>query len=195
MSLAAVIVSEVSLPSFPGLESLPVAGNTALLAEPVAAVLAAHPDLAARLAVVAIDPGLADTEALTAAYNLPLAASANCVVISGRRDGQERIAACVVAADTRADVNNLAKRRLDVRKASFHPMDRAVAETGMEYGGITPIGLPDGWRLFVDERLLEQQNAIIGSGLRRSKILLPGAAFADLPGAEIVPGLGLQIQA
>ncbi|MEI2777639.1 MAG: YbaK/EbsC family protein [Tetrasphaera sp.] len=117
--------------------------------------------------MVAIDPGLADTEALTTAYDLPLAASANCVVISGRRDGQERVAACVVAADTRADVNNLAKRRLDVRKASFHPMDRAVAETGMEYGGITPIGLPDGWRLFVDERLLAQEQAIIGSGLRR----------------------------
>lgn len=189
--MTGVIVPSFPDLSFPGLVSLPVTERWDLVAPPVAALLAASPDLAARLAVVEIDPGLADTEAMTAAYDLPLPASANCVVISGRRDGVERVAACVVAADTRADVNNLAKRRLDVRKASFHPMDRAVSETGMEYGGITPIGLPDGWRLFVDERLLAQEKAIIGSGLRRSKILLPGAAFADIPGAEIVPGLGI----
>ncbi|MFN8097215.1 MAG: YbaK/EbsC family protein [Dermatophilaceae bacterium] len=181
----------MTLPAFPGLDSLPVEGHTHLVAPAVAAVLAAHPYLAARLAVVEIDPGSADTEAMTTAYDLPLPASANCVVISGRRDGVERIAACVVAADTRADVNNLAKRRLDVRKASFHPMDRAVAETGMEYGGITPIGLPPQWRLFVDARLLGQEKAIIGSGLRRSKLLLPGTAFADIPGVEIVPDLGI----
>ena len=75
---------------------------------------------------------------MTEAYDVPLTASANCVVIAGRRDGEERVAACVVRADTRADVNNLAKRTLDVRKASFLSMDRAVEESGMEYGGITP---------------------------------------------------------
>ena len=48
---------------------------------------------------------------------MPLEAGANCVVVAGKRDGQERVAACVVRADTRADVNNLVKRMLDVRKA------------------------------------------------------------------------------
>ena len=71
---------------------------------------------------------------------------ANCVVIAGSRAGEERIAACVVRADTRADVNNRVRRLLDVRKASFLSMDRAVEESGMEYGGITPLGLPEGWR-------------------------------------------------
>ena len=69
-------------------------------------------------------------------------------------------------------------------------MERAVAETGMEYGGITPVGLPAGWRIFVDAALTGQDVVVIGSGLRRSKLLIPGAAFADLPGAEIVDGLG-----
>ena len=81
---------------------------------------------------------------MTEAYDVPMAAGANCVVVVGRRGGEERVAACVVRADTRADVNNLVKRTLDVRKASFLSMDRAVEETGMEYGGITPVGLPDG---------------------------------------------------
>ena len=79
---------------------------------------------------------------------------------------------------------------LDVRKASFLSMDRAVAETGMEYGGITPFGLPDGWRVLVDEALLEQPVVVVGSGVRSSKLLLPGRALADLPDAEVVPGLG-----
>jgi hypothetical protein len=31
---------------------------------------------------------------------------------------------------------------------------------------------------------------VVGSGVRRSKLLLPGRVLADLPGAEVVPGLG-----
>ena len=94
-------------------------------------------------------------------------------------------AACLVRADTRADVNNVVKRALDVRKCSFHPMERAVEETGMEYGGITPLGLPAGWRLLVDDLVVDIAVAVIGSGVRRSKLLVPGALLADLPGAEV----------
>jgi prolyl-tRNA editing enzyme YbaK/EbsC (Cys-tRNA(Pro) deacylase) len=140
--------------------------------------------------VAEIDPELADTAAMTEAYDVPLTASANCVVVSGKRAGQERIAACVVRADTRADVNNLVKRLLDVRKASFHPMERAVEETAMEHGGITPLGLPADWRILVDAEVLDVEVAIIGSGVRRSKLVLPGALLAELPGAEVVEGLG-----
>jgi prolyl-tRNA editing enzyme YbaK/EbsC (Cys-tRNA(Pro) deacylase) len=99
------------------------------------------------------------------------------------------VAACLVRADTRADVNNVVKRTLDVRKASFLPMDQAVAESGMEYGGITPVGLPAGWRLLLDARVPEVEVAVIGSGVRRSKLLLPGHRLADLPGAEVLTDL------
>jgi prolyl-tRNA editing enzyme YbaK/EbsC (Cys-tRNA(Pro) deacylase) len=179
----------VPAPSIGSLESLPVTEHPELLAPSVAAALAgwAHADEAG---VVEIDPDVADTAAMSEAYGLPLTVGANCVVVAGRRGGDERVAACVVRADTRADVNNLVKRRLDVRKASFLPMDRAVAETGMEYGGITPLGLPDGWRVLVDEACGGIEVAVIGSGVRRSKILLPGRRLFDLPGAEVVEELG-----
>ncbi len=127
-----------------------------------------------QVAVVEIDPELADTAAMSEAYDVPISAGANCVIVAGRRDGQERIAACVVRADTRADINNRVKRLLDVRKASFLPMDRAVEESAMEYGGITPVGLPGDWRLLVDARVRDIDVAIIGSGVRRSKLLLSG---------------------
>ncbi len=182
----------MSLPRLGTLTSLPATEHPELVAPTVSAVLATWPH-ASEVAVVEIDPELADTAAMTEAYDLPLTASANCVVVAGRRDGEERVAACVVRADTRADVNSLVKRTLDVRKASFLSMDRAVEESGMEYGGITPIGLPARWRLLVDARVADIDVAIVGSGVRRSKLLLPGRLLADLPGAEVVDGLGAPI--
>ncbi len=184
----------MTLPGFDGLTSLPALERLDLVATPVAAALDGWPR-SAEVAVVEIDPDLADTAALTEAYALPLEASANCVLVAGSRGGEERIAACVVAADTRADVNTVVRKLLDVRKASFLPMDRAVVESGMEYGGITPIGLPAAWRVLVDAAVLTVPAAMIGSGLRRSKIILPGNALADLPGAEVVEGLGRPVPA
>lgn len=175
--------------SIGGLVGVPVRERTDLLADPVATALAAW-EHGAEVGVAEIDPGLADTAALTEAFGLPLEASGNCVVVGGRRDGVDRVAACVVGADTRADVNTLVKRRLDVRKASFLSTEQAVRETAMEYGGITPVGLPAGWRLFVDESLTHLELVVLGSGLRRSKLLLPGRLLPRLPGAEVVSGLG-----
>jgi prolyl-tRNA editing enzyme YbaK/EbsC (Cys-tRNA(Pro) deacylase) len=144
---------------------------------------------AERVGVAMIDADLSDTAAFGQAYDVPASASANCVVIAGRRGGEERIAACVVLATTRADVNTVVKRRLDVRKCSFLPMERAVELTGMEYGGITPIGLPDGWPVLVDAAVLDQPLVVIGSGVRRSKLVLPPQLLATLPHADVVEGL------
>jgi prolyl-tRNA editing enzyme YbaK/EbsC (Cys-tRNA(Pro) deacylase) len=178
----------MSTPTLGRLETVPALERPDLLADPVAAALRGWP-LADRVGVVEIDPAIADTAALSEAYDLPMTTGANCVVVAGRRDGEERVAACLVRADTRADVNNLVKRTLDVRKASFLSTERAVEESAMEYGGITPVGLPSGWRLLVDPRVLEIEVAVIGSGVRRSKLLIPGALAAKLPGAEVVEGL------
>lgn len=171
-----------------------------LLADPVRAAVeawaAADDRVADAVLVTEIDPDLADTAALTAAYDLPPAASANCVLVAGRREGVERVAAAVVRATTRADVNNAVKRLLDVRKASFLATDRAVEESGMEYGGITPLGLPAGYRVLVDARVAADDPdagalVVVGSGLRRSKVALPGALLASAPGVEVVEGLAL----
>lgn len=175
-------------PSLGSLEPVPALDRPDLLAPPVARALAGWPG-ADDVGVVEIDPDLADTAALAAAYDLGMDTGANCVVVAGRRGGEERVAACLVRADTRADVNALVKRTLDVRKCSFLSMDRAVAESGMEHGGITPFGLPDGWRLLVDDRVPAMPVAVVGSGLRRSKLLVPGETLARLPGVEVLTNL------
>jgi prolyl-tRNA editing enzyme YbaK/EbsC (Cys-tRNA(Pro) deacylase) len=140
--------------------------------------------------VAPIDPDLADTAAFCAAYDVAPWASVNCVVVLGKRGDVVRHAACLVQATTRADVNGLVRRHLEVRKASFAPREGTVEATGMEYGGITPIGLPAHWPVLVDAAVLEAPLVVVGSGLRRSKLVLPGTALADLPGAQVLVGLG-----
>jgi len=112
------------------------------------------------------------------------------VVVTGRRDGEARFAACVILATTRADVNGVVRRQLDVRKASFASVDLAVVETGMEYGGITPIGLPARWPVFVDTAVAAAPRVVVGSGVRRSKLSMPGEVLGRLPGALVIDGLG-----
>ncbi len=70
-------------------------------------------------------------------------------------------------------------------------MDTAVETTGMEYGGITPLGLPIGWPILIDQAVAQTNTVVIGSGLRRSKLWIPGQAIAALAGAKVLNGLGL----
>jgi prolyl-tRNA editing enzyme YbaK/EbsC (Cys-tRNA(Pro) deacylase) len=178
----------VPAPALGRLDWRPALDHPELLAAPVATALsAAAGGWAADCFVAPIDPGLADTAAFCATYDVPLEVSANCVVVAGRRGEVTTTAACLVLATDRADVNKAVRRRLDVRKLSFAPMDQAVADTGMEYGGITPVGLPVGWPVLVDEAVAAQPWIVIGSGIRGSKLLLPGRAARALPGAEVLP--------
>jgi prolyl-tRNA editing enzyme YbaK/EbsC (Cys-tRNA(Pro) deacylase) len=162
------------------LEWGPAADRPGLLAGPVAAAIGARPE--ARVAE--IDPGLADTAAFCERYGVPLEASANCVVVGAKRGGEVAYAACMVLATGRADVNGVVRKHLGARKVSFAPMAEATSLTSMEYGGITPVGLPSGWPVLVDEAVAAAPEVVIG--VRRSKLLLPGKAVADLPGAEVL---------
>jgi prolyl-tRNA editing enzyme YbaK/EbsC (Cys-tRNA(Pro) deacylase) len=174
------------------LEPVPALTALGLVARPVgAALLALDPSLAPQVGVAEIDPEVADTAAFCERHGSPLERSANCVVVKGKRGSDVRLAACVVLATTRADVNGLVRKRLDVRSASFAPMDEAVELTGMEYGGITPLGLPSDWRVFVDPAVAASDGVVIGAGTRGAKLFLPGAVLAALPHAEVVEGLGL----
>ncbi|MEV2265786.1 YbaK/EbsC family protein [Nonomuraea africana] len=162
---------------------VPALDRIDLLAEPVARAVR---EMEEEVRVAEIDPELADTAAFCERYGVALDASANCVVVAGRRGGEVRYAACMVLATTKADVNGVIRRRLDARKISFAPMDDAVSLTGMEYGGITPLGLPDDWPILVDSRVAAHPEVVIGSGVRRSKLALRGAALAGLKAAEVL---------
>lgn len=160
------------------LDWCPLTAHLDLVAPTVAAVASQVP----QALVAAIDPDLADTAAFCAAYDVALEASANCVVVAGRRGGATTYAAVMVLATDRADINGVVRRHLDVRKISFAPMAEAVALTGMEYGGITPVGLPRNWPVLVDAGVVAAGPVVIGSGLRSSKLLIDGADLVALGG-------------
>ncbi len=134
--------------------------------------------------VAAIDPALADTAAFCAAYDIAPEVSANCVIVVGRRGEARTHAAVLVLATMRADVNGVVRGELGARKCSFAPQEEAVTLSRMEFGGITPVGLPADWPVLLDESVLAAGDVVIGSGLRRSKILVPAAQLLDLSGAR-----------
>jgi len=140
--------------------------------------------------VMACDPALADTAAFVQAYGIPLERSANTIVVASK-GAEPRYVACVVLATTSLDVNRVVRREMEVRKASFAAADPVRELTGMEIGGVTPFGLPNGLPVLVDARVMELDWIILGGGNRSSKLRLAPEALRVLPAVRIVEGLAV----
>lgn len=149
-----------------------------------AAVIARAKELDPDVAVIRIDPDLADTEAFCRAYGWTLEESANCLLVVAKT-GELRHAACMVQASRRLDLNRHSRLLVGARKASFAPTEDTVAITGMVPGGVTPIGLPVDLRLFIDAGVAAQERVIIGGGGRGVKLHIATRALLDLPGAMV----------
>ncbi len=175
--------------SLGNLHLLPVLVHLDLVGAPTAEFLRSFA-ATSEVWVSEIDPTLSDTAAFCEFYKVPLEITGNCVVLEAKRADRTWYAACVIPGSTRADVNGLARRTLDARKVSFAPMEKAVELTHMEYGAITPIGLPNVWPILVDKTIAEAEYVLIGSGIRKSKIALPGNVLASLPNVQVLGGLG-----
>ncbi|MDP3956546.1 MAG: YbaK/EbsC family protein [bacterium] len=167
----------------------PVSEHLDLLGKPVADALLNFPE-AGEIGVAEIDPTISDTAIFCETYHIPIKQAANCVVLEAKREDKSWFAACVILGSTRADVNGLARKALDVRRLSFAPMEKALTATGMEYGAITPLGLPSDWIILIDKAVIDTDIVTMGSGYRKSKLVLPGRLLASLPNVKIVEGLG-----
>lgn len=165
----------------------PALEHPGLLAPPVTEALKSLAGASA-VGVAAIDSSLSDTAAFCKHYGIGMAQAANCIVLKAKTGGY---AALVVLGSTRADVNGVARREVGA-KVSFAPMEEAVRETGMEYGAITPIGLPASWPILIDKVVADAPRLVIGSGLRSSKLILPDALLASLPNARVVDDLAIK---
>lgn len=137
--------------------------------------------------ILPCDPALADTAAFCEAYGYALEDSANTIVVAGKVDPPV-YAACVVLATDRLDVNTVVRKRMGVRKASFADAEVTEALTGMTIGGVTPLGLPEDLPLWVDRRVMDRPQIVLGGGSRDRKVLAPPRLLTAL-GAEVVDGL------
>ncbi len=138
--------------------------------------------------IVPCDPDLADTAAFCETYGYTLDQSANAIVVVGKSDPRVYVA-CLVLATTRLDVNGVVRKKIGVKKASFASADETRELTGMEIGGVTPYGLPSELPLWIDARIMDVPDVIVGGGSRDRKLLVPPASLAALPNAEVVADL------
>ena len=144
--------------------------------------------------VMPCDPDLADTAVFCEHYGFPPEDSVNTILVKAKTGG-ERFAACALLAHTRLDVNRCVRKRLASRRVSFASAEETERVTGMTVGGVTPLGLPPALPLWVDARIMERREIILGGGTRHSKIRVPPAIFERSPGIEIVDGLALDPRA
>ena len=138
--------------------------------------------------VMECDPAVADTAAFVVAYGVPLDRSANTILVASK-GAEPNYVACVLLATTSLDVNNVVRREMGVRKASFARAEPTIEVTGMEIGGVTPFGLPDGLPVLVDARVMEPDWIVLGGGNRSSKLRLAPTALGQVPSMRVIEGL------
>lgn len=152
-----------------------------------ARVLAALEEAGIPYDTMEVDPALADTAEFCAHYGVDPEDSANCIVVASR-DDPPHLAACVVLATQRLDVNRTVRKRMGVKKASFAPAALTHEVTGMTMGGVTPFGLPDGLPLWIDPAVMERDEVIVGGGSRSLKLRVTPSSL-EAVGGEVVDGL------
>jgi prolyl-tRNA editing enzyme YbaK/EbsC (Cys-tRNA(Pro) deacylase) len=155
-----------------------------------ARVLAALDAMGASYEVIECDPELADTAVFCERYGIPLDRSGNCIVVASKSEPKQ-YSACLVLSDSRLDVNNVVRRLMGVRKASFAPAEETAALTGMVIGGVTPFGLPEGLPLYVDRRIMDLDWVVVGGGSRSQKVKIAPSVIERVPNAQVVDGLGM----
>lgn len=142
-----------------------------------------------QLKVMACDPQKADTAEFCAYYQIDPGQTCNAIVAASKSN-PPKYACCVILSTCKLDVNKTVCRMLDVKKCSFAGADETKARTGMEIGGVSPIGV-SGMPVLVDARVMELSNVVLGGGNRTSKILIDPCELRKLPEMQIVDGLGI----
>ena len=155
-------------------------------------VLESLKDAGATYEVIDCDPSFADTAGFCNHYGYSLDESANAILLEGKAESPV-YALCVVLATTRINVNKVARKRLGTRKASFASAKITKELTGMEIGGVTPVGLPEDLPVWIDSLVMEAPKVIIGAGSRSAKIYLSPDNLLRFPNTHIVDGLSMPI--
>jgi prolyl-tRNA editing enzyme YbaK/EbsC (Cys-tRNA(Pro) deacylase) len=135
------------------------------------------------------DPTLADTAAFCQHYNFQLEQSANAIVVATKND-PVKYACCVVLATHKLDVNKTISKLLGVKKCSFATGEQTIESTGMQIGGVTPVGI-ENMPIYVDSAVEKSEMAILGGGNRSTKLIVKPAELLKLPNVQIIEGLGI----
>ena len=147
-------------------------------------------DLGIEHDLIQIDPDFADTAEFCEKYGYTLEGSGNTIIVASKR-GAKKYCACIVQGSARLDVNKTVKKLMGVSRASFASAEETKELTGMLIGGVTAFALPEDMPVYADQKLLEQESIILGSGSRSSKIMIAPEEISKIPGAQFIDGLSL----
>ncbi len=142
--------------------------------------------------VMACAPDLADTAAFCQAYGVDPADSANTILVAAKRPVGP-VAAALVLATHRLDVNRAVRDAMGVSKVSFADAETTVRLTGMVLGGVTPFSLPAEIPLLIDGAVMERERIVLGGGNRTSKMWIDPAELHKLEAAVVVAGLAYPV--
>lgn len=135
------------------------------------------------------DPSFADTASFLEKYGFTAEETCNAIVGIGKSD-PPKYACCVVLANSKVDINKKFSQLIGVKRCSFASGEQTLELTGMEIGGVTPVGLPE-MPVFIDSQIMECERIVLGGGNRTSKLLIAPAELKKIPHVQIIDGLGI----
>ena len=142
--------------------------------------------------VAQINPEFMDGIKLCEHYNLDINMGVNCLICECKRGESKSYVALLVPTGYKYNMSSTVRKYTNSRMVSVAPLDYVLEKTKMEYGSINPIGLPNEWKIFIDPKVLENEWIICGSGLQKSKLLLPSKYLLKLNNIEILENLAKQ---
>ena len=116
-----------------------------------------------------------DTQNFCNHYGFDIEDSCNAILIKAKKPEEFYAMFCVLGS-TRLDVNQKAKIA----------REEAEQVTNQIYGGISPLGLPDNIKIFIDNNVMNREKLFIGAGNRVSKFFLSPELLVELTKAEVL---------
>ena len=132
-----------------------------------------------KLEVFECEDKFSDTQSFCDHYGYKIEDSCNAILIKSKKPEEFYTLFCVLGS-TRLDVNHKAKSLMGARKVSFASKEEAEEVTNQIYGGISPLGLVQEIKIFIDKEVLTREKIFIGAGNRVSKFFLTPESLVEL---------------
>lgn len=143
--------------------------------------------------VAEIDSNYAGGQELCEHYEIDPKIGANCLVVEGKRNNAITYAVCLVPVGYRYNMSSVVRKAMNARQVSVAPLDFVLEKSKMEFGSITPIGLPEEWTLYIDPLVLKNERIIIGGGYVNSKLSILSRALLEMPNAIELDGVAKEV--
>jgi prolyl-tRNA editing enzyme YbaK/EbsC (Cys-tRNA(Pro) deacylase) len=135
--------------------------------------------------VLACDPLLADTAQFCEHYGIPPENACNTIIVVVKTEPR-RYVACLVNATSKLDVNKKLAAIIGTKKLSFAASEETAELTNQMIGGVTLLALPAEWPVYIDEKIMSLDYAILGGGNRSSKIRIAPVELRKIPNAVVM---------